>query len=86
MSKKDMPPVPPAGQSNNGPGGDRTRRSSDIMAALIGSDTPWGLSCRDLPSNWRTPQRVTQCFGPRPRSCPSDWGSDAGCVRTTITI
>jgi len=24
-------------------------------ARYIGSDTPWQPSCRDLPSNWRTP-------------------------------
>ena len=29
--------------------------SKDEWARYIGSDTPWQPSCRDLPSNWRTP-------------------------------
>jgi WD40 repeat protein len=29
--------------------------TKDEWARYIGSDTPWQPSCRDLPSNWRTP-------------------------------
>jgi WD40 repeat protein len=29
--------------------------SKDEWARYIGSDTPWQPSCRDRPSNWRTP-------------------------------
>ena len=29
--------------------------SKDELARYMGSDTPWQPSCRDLPSNWRTP-------------------------------
>jgi WD40 repeat protein len=29
--------------------------TKDEWARYIGSDTPWHPSCRDLPSNWRTP-------------------------------
>ena len=29
--------------------------SNDNWARYIGSDTPWQPSCRDRPSNWRTP-------------------------------
>jgi WD40 repeat protein len=29
--------------------------SKSEWARYIGSDTPWQPSCRDLPSNWRTP-------------------------------
>ena len=31
--------------------------TKDEWARYIGSDTPWQPSCRDLPSNWRTPDR-----------------------------
>jgi WD40 repeat protein len=34
------------------PGRNLTR---DEWASYIGSDTPWQPSCRDRPSNWRTP-------------------------------
>ncbi len=29
--------------------------TKDEWVRYIGSDTPWQPSCRDLPSNWRTP-------------------------------
>jgi WD40 repeat protein len=29
--------------------------TKDEWARYIGADTPWQPSCRDLPSNWRTP-------------------------------
>jgi WD40 repeat protein len=29
--------------------------TADEWARYIGSDTPWQPSCRNLPSNWRTP-------------------------------
>jgi WD40 repeat protein len=30
--------------------------SKEDWARYIGSDSPWQPSCRDLPSNWRTPE------------------------------
>jgi WD40 repeat protein len=30
--------------------------TKDEWARYIGFDTPWQPSCRDLPSNWRTPE------------------------------
>jgi WD40 repeat protein len=31
--------------------------TKDEWVRYIGPDTPWQPSCRDLPSNWRTPDR-----------------------------
>ena len=43
--------------------------TKDEWARYIGPDTPWQPSCRDLPSNWRTPTRNSNflCVGAAPR-------------------